>query len=140
MATLEAPAQSAAKARDAAEAAVPAGNPAHAAFAAAIADQNAYQTAVRDILSKRNAQATAAGALAATKDPSSTRSKRLQAFVVLVDKNKLKPITQYAKDNWPGKPEEFYAEAFSLWHTDPTFLGSYSAALKSWFDAGEHLK
>lgn len=72
--------------------------------------------------------------------PTGTRSKRLQVFVDFVNANGIQPVTLYAKDNWPAKPGEFYAEAFSLWHNDPTFFASYSAKLKGWFDAGEHLK
>jgi tetratricopeptide (TPR) repeat protein len=45
--------------------------------------------------------------------------------------NGIQPVTQYAKDNWPAKPAEFYAEAFSLWHTDPVFFASYSTKLKT---------
>jgi hypothetical protein len=48
-----------------------------------------------------------------------------------VTANGIQPVTQYAKDNWPAKPAEFYAEAFSLWHNDPVFFASYSAKLKN---------
>lgn len=77
---------------------------------------------------------------AAAKDPTGTRSKRLQRFIDFVTTNSIQPVTKYAQDNWPAKPGEFYAEAFSLWHNDPKFFGTYSAKLKAWFDAGEHLK
>jgi hypothetical protein len=133
MAALDAPAAAAVNARDAAKAALPAGSPAHAAFAAAIADQDSLLAAARDLLTKRRARAQAT-------DPTGMRSRRLQAFVDFVNAKGIEPITKYAKDNWPAKPGEFYAEAFTLWHNDPTFLGSSSPALKAWFDAGEHLK
>ena len=140
MAALEAPALAAVTARDTAKAAVPAGNPAHAAFATAITDQDAYLKVAQDILAKRKAQSAASAVTAATKAPTGTRSKRLQTFVDFVTTNGIQPVTKYAQDNWPAKPGEFYAEAFSLWHNDPTFFGTYSAKLKGWFDAGEHLK
>jgi hypothetical protein len=142
MAALEAPALAAIKARDAAKAAVPAKNPAHAAFGRAITDQDAYLKVVEDLLAKRQAQSAAASATAATKDPTGAQSKRLQAFVDFVTANKidLDPVTKYAKDNWPARAGEFYAEAFSLWRNDPTFFGTYSPKLKKWFDDGEHLK
>jgi hypothetical protein len=73
-------------------------------------------------------------------DPSSKQSVRLQAFVDFVTANNIEPVTKYAKDNWPAKPGEFYAEALSLWHNDPKFFESYSKVLKQWFDGGNHLK
>jgi hypothetical protein len=140
MAALEAAALAAVKARDTAKAAVPTGNPAHAAFATAITDQDAYLKVAQVILAKRQAQSAASAVTAAAKDPTGTRSKRLQAFIDFVTTNGIQPVTKYAQDNWPAKPGEFYAEAFSLWHNDPKFFGTYSAKLKGWFDAGEHLK
>jgi hypothetical protein len=140
MAALEATALAAVKARDTAKAAVPAKNPAHAAFAAAITDQDAYLKVAQDILARRQAQSAASAVTAAAKDPTGTRSKRLQTFIDFVTTNSIQPVTKYAQDNWPAKPGEFYAEAFSLWHNDPKFFGTYSAKLKTWFDAGEHLK
>ena len=64
------------------------------------------------------------------------RSLRLQKFVDLVKANKIAPFTQYAKDNWPDKPAEFYAEAYSLWATDPEYLKNNAKALYDWFHAG----
>lgn len=140
MAALESPAQAAVKTRDTAKAAVPAANPAHAKFATAVADQDAHLMAARNVLAKRQAKAAAATVTAAAKNPAATSSKRLQAFVDFVTTNGILPVTQYATDNWPAKPAEFYAEAFSLWHNDPVFFASYSAKLKTWFDNGNHLK
>jgi hypothetical protein len=140
MASLESPAQAAITSRDTAKAAVPAASPAHAAFATAVADQDAHLTAARSLLGKRQAQATASGVTAGAKNPAGMSSKRLQVFVDFVTANGIQPVTQYAKDNWPAKPAEFYAEAFSLWHNDPAFFANYSAKLKKWFDDGNHLK
>ncbi|HEX4416541.1 MAG TPA: DUF4157 domain-containing protein [Kofleriaceae bacterium] len=140
MAALEAPAQAAVKTRDTVYTAVSATNPAHTAFAPAITDQDAYLKVVQDLLAKRQAQATAIAATTATKDPTGAQSKRLQAFVDFVTANSIEPVTKYAKDNWPAKPQEFYAEAFTMWRNDPTFFGTYSSKLKTWFDTGQHLK
>lgn len=140
MAALEAPARTAVKTRDTAKAAVPAANPVHAAFTTAVADQDAHLVAASNVLAKRQAQAAASAVTAAAKNPAGTSSKRLQVFVNFVTTNGILPVTQYAKDNWPAKPAEFYAEAFSLWHNDPVFFAAYSAKLKKWFDDGNHLK
>jgi hypothetical protein len=69
MAALESPAQAALTARDTAKAAVPAANPAHAAFATAVTDQDAHLVAARNVLAKRQAQAAAAAVTAAAKNP-----------------------------------------------------------------------
>ncbi len=66
------------------------------------------------------------------------RKKRVQNFVEFVDSKKIAPITDYAKDNWPQKPEEFYAEAYSFWVTKK--LAAKSAELDKWFTAGKHRK
>lgn len=92
------------------------------------------------LLEKRRAQATASAATKATQDPTGKLSLRVQRFVNLVNKNGIKPMTKYARDNWPDKPEEFFSEAFALWHSDPEFLGRAAPSLKAWFDVGEHLK
>lgn len=52
---------------------------------------------------------------------------RLQNFVSLVKKYGIPPtddvpITAYARKSWPDKPGEYYAEAYSLYLTDPLFL------------------
>ena len=146
-AALETAAQTAITARDAAKAKVPAGNPSLSDFAPAVAAQDAWFAAAQlrakaslkldaskaDVTAKTKAQG-------AVSDASGGASKRLERFVAVVKKNKIAPVTQYAKDNWPGHPEEFFAEAYSLWLTNPGYLGDNAPALKAWFDAGEHLK
>jgi hypothetical protein len=146
-ASLEAAARKAIANRDAVKAKVPAGNPAPADFAAAVTAQDAWfaEAQVRakasqkldaskaDVTAKKTDQAKVSGATANT-------SKRLENFVALVKKNKIQPFTKYAKDNWPGNPEEFFAEAYSLWQTNPGYLNDNAPALKAWFDAGNHLK
>ena len=67
-------------------------------------------------------------------------SKRLSNFVAFVNKSKIEPFTDYARNNWPAKPAEFYAEAFSLFHTDPDFMQTNYKPLFDWFTTGEHLK
>ena len=68
MAVLEAPAQLAVTKRDTEKSAVPAKTPVHAAFATAIADQDAYLTAVQDLLAKRSARSAASAVTTAAKD------------------------------------------------------------------------
>jgi len=68
------------------------------------------------------------------------RPKRVQKFVEFVDKKKITPFTKYAQDNWPHKPGEFYAEAYSLWRTDPDYLKANAKDLFNWFETAEYLK
>lgn len=68
------------------------------------------------------------------------RTKRLQKFVDLVNASGFQGVTQYARDNWPYKPEEFYAETFSLWLTEPAFLQKNYPALFDFFDKGDYAK
>ncbi|HBB31875.1 MAG TPA: hypothetical protein DDZ80_26380 [Cyanobacteria bacterium UBA8803] len=70
----------------------------------------------------------------------SGQSKRLKNFVDLVNKHKIPPLTDYAKKNWPNHPEEFFAEAYSLWLNDRTYLEANAKPLVDWFNSGEHLK
>ncbi len=66
------------------------------------------------------------------------RTKRLKAFIAFVNANKIPPLTAYARDNWPDHPEEFFAEAYTLWLNDPEYLKSEAPKLKEWFDAAKH--
>lgn len=68
------------------------------------------------------------------------QSKRLQNFVALVNKHKIPPLTDYAKSKWPGEPEEFFAEAYSLWLSDRSYLETNAQPIVDWFDQGNHLK
>lgn len=64
------------------------------------------------------------------------RSARVQKFVEFVEKNNIQPISDYARKNWPHKPEEFYAEAYSFWVSNK--LNSISPELKKWFDGKKY--
>jgi hypothetical protein len=64
------------------------------------------------------------------------RNKKVQEFVTFVEANHIAPITPYAADNWPHKPEEFYAEAYSFWVTGK--LKAVSSVLNQWFDDGKY--
>jgi len=66
------------------------------------------------------------------------RTARVQKFVEFVNANKIVPFTEYAKENWPHKPEEFFAEAYSLWRTDPVYLKANAKALFDWFQTGKY--
>jgi hypothetical protein len=71
---------------------------------------------------------------------SATDSQCVETFVAFVTVKRISPLTQYAKDNWPSKPEEFFAEAYSLWRTDPEYLSANAKPLLDWFTAGHYLK
>ncbi|WP_419698358.1 eCIS core domain-containing protein [Mucilaginibacter sp. NFX135] len=63
----------------------------------------------------------------------------VKAFYDLVVKNNISPaLTPYAAKNWPAKPEEFYAEAYSFFVKKPTDLETHSKVLFDWFKAGSY--
>lgn len=66
------------------------------------------------------------------------RKARVQKFVDFVKSKGIAPITPYALENWPHKPEEFYAEAYSFWVSKK--LETVSADLQKWFEDGEYKK
>jgi hypothetical protein len=103
-------------------AAAAAGNPALAAFAAVETAQNEWEDALRTLAHSRG------------------RSLRLDKFVTVVNAANITPFTKYARDNWPYKPEEFYAEAYSLWLTDPEFVKSQYKPVFDFFDSGDYAK
>ncbi len=68
------------------------------------------------------------------------RTRRLQKFVDLVKgPPPIVPLTQYARDN-PYKPEEFYAETYSLWIAEPAFLKTNYPTLFDFFDKGDYAR
>ena len=132
----EKPAADAIAARDAQKAKVPVGNPVPGDFATASKAQD-------DWFASGKVRAAARAKLSATRATLKTtggsgNTARVQAFVAFVKKEKIPPLTKYAKDNWPKHPEEFFAEAFSLWLNDPEYLKSQAPTLKTWFDTGKH--
>ena len=119
-------------------------HPALSDFADLQAKQDAWFAAAK-VRSSAQAAKDAASATRDTKKKekdatqnSKGQSKHLTNFVDFVTKNNIQPITDYARDNWPGNPEEFYAEAFSLWLNDPTYLKTNAPKLFDWFDTGQH--
>lgn len=63
----------------------------------------------------------------------------VRKFYDLVVSNGISPaLTTYAAENWPHKPEEFYAEAYSFFVTKPKDLETYSKVLFDWFKAGSY--
>jgi len=146
-ASLEAAATAAIAKRDAEKAKLPATHSALTDFAAALTTQDAWfaeaqarAKATIKLDASKTDLATKKKAEAAVSDAPGTGSKRLARFVTLVNAKHITPFTQYAKDNWPGKPAEFFAEAYSLWLSNPKYLNDNVPDLKAWFDAGEHLK
>lgn len=115
---------------------------------AAIKDRNNK----RDALNKKNPQNTiVAGttALEAAQDSfykaatvlafNKSMALSVKAFYDLVISKGISPaLTKYAADNWPAKPEEFYAEAYSFFVTKPKDLEAYSKDLYDWFKAGKY--
>jgi hypothetical protein len=97
-------------------------NPVLAAFAQAEAAQN-------DLAAKVKTQARLPD-----------RSKPVQLFVDVVTANGITPTTPYAQQNWPFAPEEFYAEAYSIWRTDPASLrdSAKTKPLFEWFEKGKY--
>jgi len=91
--------------------------------------------AKQDLVQACRASAGTAGILNSFAD-----SKRIQNFVEFVTLKSISPLTRYAKDNWPSKPEEFFAEAYSLWRTDSEYLKANAKPLWDWFTAGNYLK
>ena len=101
----------------------------------------ALEAANRDAMVKQKlAQSCRASAGTSGSCKSATDSQRVQKFVEFVTVKRISPLTQYAKDNWPSKPEEFFAEAYSLWRTDPEYLNANAKPLLDWFTAGNYLK
>jgi peptidoglycan hydrolase-like protein with peptidoglycan-binding domain len=139
---LERRAVAALAARDAARTALAArhaGHPALTDFATTLAAQDAWLVAARaraaanaDVQASRRAEQAVTGAQG--------RSARLDAFVAHVQANRIPPLTAYAASNWPNHPEEFFAEAYSLWRNDRQYLQTNAPTLVAWFDAGSHLR
>jgi hypothetical protein len=58
--------------------------------------------------------------------------KKFDAFIA---KHSIKPFTKYAKEKVAvGKPNEFFAEAFQLYQTDPEWMLTNYPLLHAWFD------
>jgi hypothetical protein len=66
------------------------------------------------------------------------RSLSVQRFVDIVEKNNIQPDTPYARQNWPFAPEEFFAEAYSIWRTNPDKLKADAKPLFDWFENGRY--
>ncbi|HEU4386648.1 MAG TPA: hypothetical protein VFV34_02540, partial [Blastocatellia bacterium] len=66
------------------------------------------------------------------------RTKRLQKFVDLVNAKNIRRFTNYSVINWQNNPEEFYAEAYSLWLVDPNFVRTYYRDVYDFFQGGHH--
>jgi hypothetical protein len=69
-----------------------------------------------------------------------SRTLRLQKFVDLVAANNIRPFTKYAAANWKLKPDEFYAEAYSLWLVDAEFLKTNYKPVYDFFQNGDYRK
>jgi hypothetical protein len=83
---------------------------------------------------------TAKTGLDAVRDPGSGRTLRLQKFVALVTRHNIRRFTRYSAQHWPQNPEEFYAEAYSLWLVDPAFLQTNYRVVYEFFQNGDYLR
>lgn len=99
--------------------------------------QTADTTATSNRDAAEKAKDTAREAADKTK-ASSGEHLPVQRFVDFVTEKKIDPITKYAADHWPSEPEEFYAEAYSLYRTNPDALKEKSAELFNWFKGGNY--
>jgi hypothetical protein len=97
-------------------------NPALATFTPVDTTQDEWEDALRTLAHTRG------------------RTLRLDKFVARVNATSIIPFTDYARKNWPYNPEEFYAEAFSLWLTDPEFLQKEYKPIFDFFDSGDYEK
>lgn len=69
--------------------------------------------------------------------------KNLTGFIDLVTKNNLArkgyvPFTDYVAAHWPTKPEEFFAQSFHTWRTNPNYMKRNMKPLFEWFESGGH--
>ena len=83
-------------------------------------------------------QQEAASTLENTKVAGSGRTRRLQKFIDLVTANNIRRFTRYSVENWPQNPEEFYAEAYSLWLVDPAFMRTNYRVVYDFFQSGDY--
>jgi hypothetical protein len=132
------------KTRDAELAKLPASNTAAGEFAQTVTLQNAWLPLALALATAAAKLTEAKAAHTAASGTANTHiSRRLERFLKVVSDNNIKPITPYAKAQWdahPRVPEDFFAEAYSMWLNDPKQLEQKAKPLKNWFDAGEHLK
>jgi hypothetical protein len=68
-------------------------------------------------------------------------AKNLAGFIDVVTKNNLArkgyvPFTDYVAANWPAKPQEFFAQSFSVWRNDPKYMKEHMKPLFNWFETG----
>jgi Domain of unknown function (DUF4157) len=69
--------------------------------------------------------------------------KNLTGFIDVVTKNNLArkgytPFTEYVEAHWPTKPEEFFAQSFHMWRTNPNYMKNNMRPLFNWFEKGGH--
>jgi len=114
----------------------------------AIDDRNSKRDALNQ-LNPQNAVVSATAALETAQDKffkaaivvafNKDMNLSVRKFYDLIIKNGISPaLTTYAEENWPHKPEEFYAEAYSFFVTKPKDLETYSKVLYDWFKAGSY--
>jgi hypothetical protein len=116
----------------------------------AIANRNTEETALRK-KDKTNAVLVALQPLTAAQNKFYETSifaafnqkmpKVVKLFYDFVTSKGIAPtdaFSPYAKSEWPAKPGEFYAEAYSFFITDPGKLKKFSTPLYEWFADGKY--
>jgi hypothetical protein len=94
---------------------------------------------LRDSLVAANARVSE---LAETRNGAYVESvlERVYRLVQLVNasQEEVIPFTKYAKDSWPDKPGELFADAYSLSLTQPDFVGQYYGKVHDFFVTGKY--
>ncbi|MFH1807309.1 MAG: hypothetical protein ABIJ09_01090 [Pseudomonadota bacterium] len=116
------------KNRDAALAKLPDSDPTARAAKDMAAAQDTRADLARTMATARAVETTASG-------PGDT-SARLQSFSKYVKDNKILPFTDYAAKEGA---QEFYAEAYSLYRTDPQWMKANSPKLFEYFEKNKHV-
>jgi hypothetical protein len=77
--------------------------------------------------------------LASVYSPDDRQTHRLRNFVALVKTHNVPPdLTPYAAKEWPDRPQELFAEAYSLFVTQPAALTGRFQVLHDYFAGGRH--
>ena len=132
--------------RDAALAALKkAGAPVHTKAKALATHQStaagaAHRVATSKAAEKASRAKKTRGTLVNAQNKPVMKSKRLARFDAYVKRHGVKPFTNYAASFHAKGGEEFYAEAYSLYKTDPKWMEKNSPKLFQYFKSGQHMK
>ena len=99
---------------------------------------NADATALLEIHDRQQAWVEAVEKFVAEKG-----KNNLTGFIAVITKHNLArkryaPFTDYVAANWPAKPQEYFAQAFHTWRTNPHYMKKNMRPLFDWFEKGGH--